>query len=166
MNKKVWKKIRTSLINMDIVDKMTPEGFTNGKKFLFARLIFNNSYAMKKFRYLFEQSKIYIPGVLKKSYQFKTYEANLPPMLRCFHIMKVKGCGWVSVNKYSELFDLLREMSDIVSLVRVGSFNMVAVLIDNWVPMHVGFEEPSWFSADRRLKYKNLVLSHLASFNV
>lgn len=105
MNKKVWKKFRSCLINMDVVEKMTPEGFTNGKKFLFGRLIFNNSYAMKKFRYLFEQSKIYIPGVLYKAYQFKTYEANLPPMLRCFHIMKVKGCGWVSVSKYNELFD-------------------------------------------------------------
>ena len=59
MNKKVWKKFRSCLINMDVVEKMTPEGFTNGKKFLFGRLIFNNNYAMKKFRYLFEQNKIW-----------------------------------------------------------------------------------------------------------
>jgi DNA polymerase elongation subunit (family B) len=103
MNKKVWKKFRSGLINMDIVERMTPEGFTNGKKYLFARLIFNNSYAMKKFRYLFENSPIYIPGVLKKKRMFKTYEANLPPMLRCFHIMKVPGCGWVNVEKYQHI---------------------------------------------------------------
>jgi DNA polymerase elongation subunit (family B) len=102
-NKKVWKKFRSCLINMDIVEKLTPDGFTNGKKCLYGRLIFNNAYAMKKFRYLFEQSKVYIPGVLNAPYQFKTYEANLPPMLRCFHIMKVSGCGWVNVEKYQEI---------------------------------------------------------------
>ena len=105
MNKKVWKKFRECLVNMDVVERMSPEGFTNGKKFLFARLIFNNSTAMKKFRFLFEYSKIYIPGITKKAYQFKTYEANLPPMLRCFHTMKVSGCSWVEVDKYELIED-------------------------------------------------------------
>jgi DNA polymerase delta subunit 1 len=102
MNKKVWGKFRKGLINMDIVERMTPEGFTNGKKYLFARLIFNNSHAMRKFRFLFEYSKVYIPGVIKST-KFKTYEANLPPMLRCFHTIKVSGCSWVKVDKYEEI---------------------------------------------------------------
>ena len=38
MNKKVWKKFRSCLINMDIVEKMTPEGFTNGKKFFICKI--------------------------------------------------------------------------------------------------------------------------------
>jgi len=105
MNKKVWKKFRNCLINMDIVEKMSPEGFTNGKKYLFARLIFNNSYAMKKFRFLFEQSKIYIPGITRKAYKFRTFEANLPPMLRCFHTIKVSGCSWVQIEKYDQITD-------------------------------------------------------------
>ena len=100
MNKKVWAKFRSCLTSMDIVEKMSPEGFTNGKKFLFARLIFNNSYAMKKFRFMFEASKIFIPGLTKKPMTFKTYEANLQPMLRCFHTKKISGCSWVSVEKY------------------------------------------------------------------
>ena len=104
MNKKVWGKFRKGLINMDIVERMTPEGFTNGKKYLFGRLIFNNSHSMRKFRFLFEHSKVYIPGVIKST-KFKTYEANLPPMLRCFHTVKVSGCSWVSVDKYEEIKD-------------------------------------------------------------
>jgi DNA polymerase elongation subunit (family B) len=99
-NKKVWKKFRNSLIDIDVVDRMAAEGFTNGKKFLFARLIFNNMSAMKKFKFMFEETELYIPGVTKTSMKFKTYEANLPPMLRCFHIRKISGCSWVSVNKY------------------------------------------------------------------
>ena len=105
MNKKVWTKFRSALLSMDVVERMSPEGFTNGKKFLFARLVFNNSYAMKKFRFMFEASKIYIPGLTKKSMTFKTYEANLQPMLRCFHTKKVSGCSWVSVEKYIMIED-------------------------------------------------------------
>lgn len=100
MNKKVWSKFRSSLIKMDLVEKKSAEGFTNGKKYLFARLIFNNNISMKKFRYMFEQSTVYIPGITSKPLQFKTFEANLPPMLRCFHIKKISGCSWVSVEKY------------------------------------------------------------------
>jgi DNA polymerase delta subunit 1 len=56
--------------------------------------------AMKKFKFMFEETELYIPGVTKTSMKFKTYEANLPPMLRCFHIKKISGCSWVSVSKY------------------------------------------------------------------
>ena len=136
MNKKVWKKFRSCLINMDVVEKMTPEGFTNGKKFLFGRLIFNNSYAMKKFRYLFEQSKIYIPGVLSKSHKFSTYEANLPPMLRCFHIMKVKGCGWVSVKKYTEIDCCDKESYCDIEL-RVDWRNVISIEKDVNAPLRI-----------------------------
>jgi DNA polymerase elongation subunit (family B) len=103
LNKKIWKKFRSSLIDIDVIEKMAAEGFNNGKKFLFARLIFNNMISMKKFKYMFEETSLYIPGIMKTSMQFKTYEANLPPMLRCFHIKKISGCSWVSINKYVKI---------------------------------------------------------------
>jgi hypothetical protein len=71
LNKKVWNKYRSSLINMDIVERMDADGFTNGKQYLFARLIFNNMSAMKKYKFMFEESTIYIPGVTKSAIQFK-----------------------------------------------------------------------------------------------
>jgi hypothetical protein len=162
----VSKSYSKHLITIKIVEKMSPEGFNNGKKFLFAQLIFNNYKAMKSFRYKFETkkisfnkknyfyeiksydakeheeypnklminnikydtthiiklngkfkacilkdkmiaidsndikfydyktyiNKIEIPGVTTKPYLYKTYEANLPPMLRCFHIRNISGC--------------------------------------------------------------------------
>lgn len=100
-NKKVWKKFRDGLESIDLVTRKEAIGFTNDKDFLFARLVFSNSFAMKKFRYMLEQNKINIPRVTTKDYQFKCYEANLPPMLRCFHIKKISGCSWVSVKKYT-----------------------------------------------------------------
>jgi DNA polymerase elongation subunit (family B) len=47
----VWYGVTKHLIAMKVVEKMSPEGFTNGKKFLFAQLIFNNYKAMKSYRY-------------------------------------------------------------------------------------------------------------------
>merc|ERR1712146_753443 len=85
---------------MDLVVRKEAIGFTNDKDFLFARMVFTNSFSMKKFRYMLEQNKINIPRVTTKNYQFKTYEANLIPMLRCFHIKKITGCSWVRVEKY------------------------------------------------------------------
>ena len=102
-NKKVWKKFRDGLVSMNLVSRKEAIGFTNDKNFYFARLIFSNSFAMKKFRYMLEHNKINIPRVTTRDYQFKIYEANLPPMLRCFHINKISGCSWVRVEKYANI---------------------------------------------------------------
>jgi DNA polymerase elongation subunit (family B) len=101
LNKKVWAKFRPCLLSMDIVERMAAEGFTNEKQFLFARLVFNNNVAMNKYRFLFEESELSIPSVTTRPTSFKTYEANISPMLRCFHIRKISGCSWVEVNKYN-----------------------------------------------------------------
>jgi DNA polymerase elongation subunit (family B) len=191
----VWHNSAKHLIAMKVVEKMSPEGFTNGKKFLFAQLIFNNYKAMKSFRYKFENKKITIdfdngkskykreynynidiynekddnlpktfmingveygtthklkireitkdkyvacilrdghiaidmdkyrrfmkyntfyekikiPMVNDKPFHYKTYEANLQPMLRCFHIRGIKGCGWVRVEKYYKVPKNIKE---------------------------------------------------------
>ena len=103
LNRKVWAKFRSTLLSMDLVERMSAEGFTNEKQFLFARLIFNNMVGMNKFRYMLEESTIYIPGVTTKPIKFTTFEANLSPMLRCFHIKKISGCAWVSISNYMKI---------------------------------------------------------------
>lgn len=189
----VWQSYAKHLIAIKVVEKMSPEGFTNGKKYLFGQLIFNNAKAMKSFRYKFEteKMKIYLdsksqkeyfynisefddkadkelgktfmvdgeerasthkikikeitrdnyvscilensyiainmekynrfmkyevnqmkykfPNVNDKPFAYRTFEANLPPMLRCFHIRNIKGCGWVSVEKYYNVKKSLKE---------------------------------------------------------
>ena len=52
---------------------------------------------------MLENNKISIPAVTTKEKQFECYEANLPPMLRCFHIKKISGCSWVRVENYEEV---------------------------------------------------------------
>jgi DNA polymerase elongation subunit (family B) len=183
-NKMVSYNHKSHLINMKVVEMKDPVGFTNGKKFLFGKLIFDNYNGMKSFKYMFERRKIkinnknynftikdyeknnklypqtikinnieynvthiiklrgisekflpcvlkngqiglemnktlidysvyndklYIPGVTSKSRFFKTYESNFQPMLRCFHIRNVKGCGWVNITSYQKVAKLCKQ---------------------------------------------------------
>ena len=152
LNKKVWNKYRSSLINMDIVERMEADGFTNGKTFLFARLIFNNMTAMKKYKFMFEESTIYIPGVTKSAIQFKTYEANLPPMLRCFHIKKISGCSWVSISKYIKI-DKVNQTEDSESFcdieVRVDWRDITPIEKDTNAPLRILSFDIECYSSDK-----------------
>ena len=105
-NKKVFYKFKKTLKEVQIVQLKLAEGFTNNKPFWFARLVFTSGDGMKKYKYYLEQNDITIPGIpeLYKPIKFKLYEANLPPMLRCFHIREISGCSWVETSKY-ELVD-------------------------------------------------------------
>ena len=189
----VWQSYSKHIIAIKVVEKMCPEGFDNGKKYLFAQLIFNNYKAMKSFRYKFETDKMkisldknsqkqyfyniyefdekedkelgktfmidgeercsthkikikeitkdkYVSCILENGYiainierynkfmkyevnqikykfpnvndnyfAYRTFEANLPPMLRCFHIRNIKGSGWVNVEKYYKVKKSLKE---------------------------------------------------------
>ena len=53
-NNKVFpRKYKDGLIDIKLVEKMKPIGFTNNKKFLFALLVFNNDISRKKFASIF-----------------------------------------------------------------------------------------------------------------
>ena len=57
-NVRVWERYRSSLLKMLVGERKSAEGFTNNKIFLFAKLIFDNSRAMKGFKKLFELNKV------------------------------------------------------------------------------------------------------------
>ena len=67
-NKKVWPKYKPGLVDIYIHESKKAEGFTNDRIFTFARLIFNNYYAMKSYRKLFEENYLYIPELFKQIY--------------------------------------------------------------------------------------------------
>jgi DNA polymerase elongation subunit (family B) len=96
-NKKIWTKFKSTLIDIQLITAKKADGFTNDSEFKFARLIFNNADGMKKFRMFFEENEVDFEF---KRYKFRTYEANLPPMFRCFHNRKISGCAWVETSKY------------------------------------------------------------------
>jgi len=98
-NRKISYKFKHTLREVQAIKMKTAEGFTNDKQFYFIRLVFNNAEGMKKYRYFLESNDIYI-SELSKPYRLKLFEANLPPMLRCFHIKEISGCSWVETSKY------------------------------------------------------------------
>lgn len=102
-NNKVWKKHKVNLKSITLEERKDAIGFTNGKTYLYGRLVFSNSYSLKNFEKFFTNNKIHLPTLTKKPYQFKLYESNFVSMLRCFHIRNVSGCGWVKINKYQEI---------------------------------------------------------------
>jgi DNA polymerase elongation subunit (family B) len=101
-NKKVFSKFKLTFISAELVRLKRSEGFTNEMKSYFIKLNFNNSDGMRKYRNLFDYNGVSIPTVaeLSKPTKYKLYEANLPPMFRCFHIKNISGCSWVETNKY------------------------------------------------------------------
>ena len=100
-NKSIWKMHRDCLTKVGLVKKKKAYGFTNNKIFKYAVLFFTNLWACKKFSYLFEHRKVYIPGVTSKGLKFNIYESNLAPLIRCFHIQDIPGCGWVKSDSHT-----------------------------------------------------------------
>ena len=60
-------------------------------------------------KYEVHQMKYKFPNVNDKPFAYRTFEANLPPMLRCFHIRNIKGSGWVNVEKFYNVKKSLKE---------------------------------------------------------
>ena len=148
MNKKVWAKYRPCLLSMDVVERKSAEGFTNEKLFLFARLIFNNLQAMNKFRFVFEESAIYIPSVTLKPTNFKTFEANLLPMLRCFHIKKISGCSWVEVSEYTRINNEIEKESYCDIEIRVDWRKINPIIKTQNAPLRIMSFDIECFSID------------------
>ena len=117
-NTKLWSQYKQSLLRIDYIKSKKAEGFIYDfdkneiKKFNFARLVFNNSESMKKYSYFFEKNPIpVLYNFSKKPIIFKLYESNFLPMLRCFHIKKISGCSWISIDNenYRKIKKLKKE---------------------------------------------------------
>jgi DNA polymerase elongation subunit (family B) len=106
-NKNVYYLYKHTLREIQPIRMKKAEGFTNNREFWFGRMVFTNADGMKKFKNFLENKEISIPGVqeLAKPHKFKLYEANLPPMFRCFHIRDITGCSWVETYEYNLIED-------------------------------------------------------------
>ena len=94
----IYYKYKDTLLKYDVVKRLDMDGFKNGKKDLFLRLIFNNWDGMKRFSWLFNKA-IRIRSLAKESIKYKLYESNLEPLLRYYHIREIKPSGWIKIPK-------------------------------------------------------------------
>lgn len=74
--------------------------FTGFKEYTFLRLVFNNSQALSACSRLINDhnnQKCKIEGI---KYKLKIYEANLPGILRFFHLKDIRPSGWITCSNF------------------------------------------------------------------
>lgn len=89
--------MRSSLISVKMLQKKDFWGFTNFKKFNYARLTFKN---LKGFRagIRIMSSDIKLIGVTSYPVRYKLYESNIEPFLRLMHINELQPTGWCTIK--------------------------------------------------------------------
>ena len=151
-NKKIWAKFKSSLQKIDYITAKKADGFTNDKKFKYARLIFNNSDGMKKFRMFFEENEVEYEG---RKYKFRTYEANLPPMFRCFHLRNISGCAWVETHKYIQIKKESMKESHCDIEIEVSWKDLNAIKKDVNAPLRIASFDIECYSHDGQFPQAN-----------
>jgi len=104
LNSKYWDN---SIIKMQYVEKKKLYGFNAGKKNKFLLMKFSCEQAMRKFKNIWYKSGKNKKGEYVRkliSYKFKDfntrlYEAQIPPLLRLFHIKEISPSGWIALPK-------------------------------------------------------------------
>lgn len=81
-----------------LVEKKDLYGFSNGKKYRFIKLTFDNYTAMNKSKYIFKKA-IVIPGVNSEPMKYKLYESNIEPFMRFCHMKDILMAGWIRLPK-------------------------------------------------------------------
>jgi DNA polymerase elongation subunit (family B) len=102
---KVGKYYKDSITECKIIKRKKLYGFDGGKEHKFIFIEFSNLNAfnkVKNFWYSNDNTRGY--SLSKKGYRWKDtdiklYEANIPPLLRFFHIRDISPSGWIAIPK-------------------------------------------------------------------
>ena len=96
---------KDSIVNFELVDSQKLYGFSAGKKSKFVKIVFRNTTTLNKVKNLWYQQ---MPDGNRRPKPFASlapiqrgtqlYEANLPPLLRFFHLTQIYPNGWIMVS--------------------------------------------------------------------
>jgi hypothetical protein len=101
---KVGKKLENNITNCIIVKRKKLYGFDGGKQHKFVKFEFSDISAFNKAKNLWYSDYQRGHTLLKSGYIFnncetRLYEANIPPLLRFFHIKELSPSGWICIAK-------------------------------------------------------------------
>jgi DNA polymerase elongation subunit (family B) len=103
---KMGKYFANSLVSAKIVNRHKLYGFDAKKHHKFIQLKFNNTIAMTKAKNLWYEynkttysKKLIDGGMPYKDSKIEIYEAQIPPLLRLFHIKEISPSGWIALLK-------------------------------------------------------------------
>ena len=103
IKKKVGKKMSNQIISMELVDRKKLYGFDSGKMQKFVQITFENTTCFNRVKYLYYKKSHKGDSLLTtyyfSGYDTELYEAQIPPLLRFFHIRNISPSGWVGFNK-------------------------------------------------------------------
>ena len=104
LKEKMGKYYQDSITECKIIKRKKLYGFDGGKEHKFIFIEFANLKAFNKAKNLWYTDYNHGHTLLKDGYKFmgtniKLYEANIPPLLRFFHIRDVSPSGWIAVPK-------------------------------------------------------------------
>jgi DNA polymerase elongation subunit (family B) len=99
---KVGKYYENSICECKIIKRRKLYGFDGGKEHKFILLKFNNTVCMNKVKNLYYEygkngRRLSDNGYVFKKTHTYLYEANIPPLLRYFHIKEISPSGWISI---------------------------------------------------------------------
>jgi DNA polymerase elongation subunit (family B) len=104
---KIGKYYENSIVECKLIERKKLYGFDAGKKHRFIEIKFANVTAYNRVKNYWYQDTTNDDGererkMLKNGYYFENtyielYEANIPPLLRFFHIHEISPSGWVAL---------------------------------------------------------------------
>jgi DNA polymerase elongation subunit (family B) len=99
IKKKIGKYYENSICDCKFVKKKKLYGFDGGKQHKFICFKFDNMPAYNKVKNLWygKDRKLIVGGWLYGKTKTQLYEANIPPLLRFFHIMDISPSGWIAL---------------------------------------------------------------------
>ncbi len=102
LKEKMGKFYQDTITECKIIKRKKLYGFDGGKEHKFILLEFANLTAFNKAKNLWYTDYNNGHTLLKNGYRFydtdiKLYEANIPPLLRFFHIKDISPSGWIAV---------------------------------------------------------------------
>jgi len=112
IKKEVGEYYEDSILSSSYVEKKKLYGFDAGKLHKFLKIEFSNTRCMNKVKNLWyeyrknkdddeKRKKLIKGGYVYTSnydvYKLQIYEANIPPLLRYFHIQEISPSGWISI---------------------------------------------------------------------
>jgi len=113
---KIGKFYENSITDCKIIKRKKLYGFDNGKEYKFIKFEFKNISSLNKVKNLWytgggfgpdaSERKLIPSGYLFDGTNTYLYEANIPPLLRFFHIQDISPSGWIALpNKKTTTID-------------------------------------------------------------
>lgn len=104
LQNKIGNYYKDSITKCKIIKRKKLYGFDGGKEHKFIFLEFANLPALNKVKNLWYTSYDSGHKLIKNGYNFNNtniilYEANIPPLLRFFHIQDISPSGWIAIPK-------------------------------------------------------------------